>query len=391
MEEKLIYRDRQGTNAVKWNDLRRAGFQRDDLLGMWVADMDFAAPECVRQALREAADFGVFGYDKAPEAYYEAFLAWEEKYHGYRPERDWLRYSPGVVAGFNYLVRLLTEEGDAVLIQTPVYYPFSAAVLDQGRKLVTCELVNTGGVYTADYEALERAVEENGVKLMILCSPHNPVGRVWTREELLRLLGICRRHGVKVISDEIHHDFEHPGHKHVPTAAAGEPGEFDDLVMTLTAPSKTFNLAGLQNSLVILPDPAVREKYDAFTRVLRVSGGNSLGYVAAAAAYRGGRPWLESVLRTVEDNAALLRRRLAEDLPKAVMSPLVGTYLAWIDLGAYVIAGNIKDIMEGRCGLALDYGSQFGAGAPTHIRVNLATCRENVALAADRLAENLGK
>ena len=386
MSEQLIFRDRRGTNAMKWNYLDRIGFKGENLLGMWVADMDFASPECVRRALREAADFGVFGYDAAPKEYHEAFIAWEKERHGLEIDREWIRFSPGVVTGFYWLVKMLTEPGDSVLIQTPVYYPFMSAIEDQGRKLVRSELVNTNGIYTVDFEDFERKITEEAVRVFILCSPHNPIGRIWTRSELAKMLEICRRHSVKVISDEIHHDFELGGHKHTPTLAVGDYG---DMVAMLTAPSKTFNLAGLQNSFVILPDKDIRDRYDAALRDVHIMGGNSLGNVAAAAAYTGGADWLESVLRTVEDNDALFRARLAEGLPKAVISPLEGTYLLWVDLGAYVAAEDIKTVMEERCGLALDYGTQFGGNAPCHIRVNLATDASIVAQAADRLIQNL--
>ena len=179
--EELIYRDRRGTNASKWNRLSPR-FTREDLLGLWVADMDFAAPACVREALHKQVDFGVFGYDVTPDAYYEAFLHWEKTYHGYEPQRAWLRYSPGVVAGFNWLIQLLTKPGDGVLVQTPVYYPFLSAATDNGCRLVENELVNTAGVYTVDLADFERKLTEEHVKVFLLCSPHNPVGRVWRRE-----------------------------------------------------------------------------------------------------------------------------------------------------------------------------------------------------------------
>ena len=246
--------------------------------------------------------------------------------------------------------------------------------------------MNTNGIYTIDYEDFERKIAEENVRVFILCSPHNPIGRIWTRDELAKMLEICRRRGVKVISDEIHHDFELGGHRHTPTLAVGEYG---DMVAMLTAPSKTFNLAGLQNSFVILPDKGIRDRYDAALRDVHIMGGNSLGNVAAAAAYTGGADWLESVLRTVEDNDALFRARLAEGLPKAVISPLEGTYLLWVDLSAYVAPEDIKTVMEERCGLALDYGTQFGGNAPCHIRVNLATDGAVVEEAAARLIRNL--
>ena len=383
--EELIYRDRRGTNASKWNRLSPR-FTREDLLGLWVADMDFAAPACVREALHKQVDFGVFGYDVTPDAYYEAFLHWEKTYHGYEPQRAWLRYSPGVVAGFNWLIQLLTKPGDGVLVQTPVYYPFLSAATDNGCRLVENELVNTAGVYTVDLADFERKLTEEHVKVFLLCSPHNPVGRVWRREELAAMLELCRVHGVYVISDEIHHDFTHGGHKHIPAATVGE---YDDMLVTLTAPSKTFNLAGLKNSVVIIPDEKLRKAWDSYTGKLHTATGGSFGVIAAQAAWEGGRPWLEQVLQTVEGNYELLRTELVPRKPELILSPLEGTYLAWLDLGAYVKPQEMAAAVEGRCGLAVDYGAWFGGNAPCHIRINLATRPENIRQAIQSLADHL--
>ena len=383
--EELIYRDRRGTNASKWNRLSPR-FTREDLLGLWVADMDFAAPACVREALHKQVDFGVFGYDVTPDAYYEAFLHWEKTYHGYEPQRAWLRYSPGVVAGFNWLIQLLTKPGDGVLVQTPVYYPFLSAATDNGCRLVENELVNTAGVYTVDLADFERKLTEEHVKVFLLCSPHNPVGRVWRREELAAMLELCRVHGVYVISDEIHHDFTHGGHKHIPAATVGE---YDDMLVTLTAPSKTFNLAGLKNSVVIIPDEKLRKAWDSYTGKLHTATGGSFGVIAAQAAWEGGRPWLEQVLQTVEGNYELLRTELVPRKPELILSPLEGTYLAWLDLGAYVKPQEMAAAVEGRCGLAVDYGAWLGGHAPCHIRINLATRPENIRQAIQSLADHL--
>ena len=382
MSEQLLLRDRRGTNAMKWNRFDQFSSKGGDLLGLWVADMDFAAPECVRQAIVRAGEFGVFGYDAVPAAYNEAFIHWEKTYHDYEVKPEWIRFAPGVVTGFFWFIRLMTQPGDAVMILTPVYYPFMSAVQEQGRRLVKCELVNNGGLYTVDLNAFEDSIRRENVKCLLFCSPHNPVARVWTREELTAMLTICRRYGVKVISDEIHQDFEHPGHKHIPAASLGD---YDDMLVTLTAPSKTFNLAGLKNSIAIIPDETLRKRYDELLEEIHIHGGNSIGFIAAAAAYSGGRPWLEQVLAAVEENDAVIRRRLAEELPEAIVSPLEGTYLQWVDLGAYVTPENIKSSMEELCGLALDYGTQFGGDAPCHIRINLGTSREIIEAAAERL------
>ncbi|MDD3164332.1 MAG: pyridoxal phosphate-dependent aminotransferase [Oscillospiraceae bacterium] len=383
--EELIYRDRRGTNCSKWNHYGNQ-FQHENLMGLWVADMDFAAAQCVRDALQRHVSFGVFGYDVTPESYYDAFVRWEKTYHNYDVARAWIRYSPGVVAAFNWFIQMMTVPGDAVLIQSPVYYPFANAVRENHRTLVESELVNTNGVYTIDFADFEQKIREHHVKVFLMCSPHNPVGRVWTRQELKRLLDICRENGVFVISDEIHQDFTFAGHVHIPAATVGS---YDDMLVTLTAPSKTFNLAGLKNSVIIIPDDTIRKKYDDYVAVLHVASGNSFGVVAAEAAYRGGRAWLGQVLETVYGNYQLLVSSLRDTLPQVVVSPLEGTYLAWLDFGAYLRPEQLPDYIEGRCGLAMDYGAWFGGASACHVRMNLATCRENIAQAAKALADHL--
>ena len=385
--EQLIYRDRRGSNSNKW-DYIADRFSRGDLLPLWVADMDFATAQCVRNALREKVEFGIFGYETPSAAYYDAFIQWEKKYHGYGVQRDWLRFSPGVVSAFNWFISVLAKPGEAVMIQPPVYYPFAEAVKTQQCRLVENVLVNNNGVYTIDFADFERKLVEENVRVFLMSSPHNPVGRIWTREELRRMLQLCKDHGVYVIADEIHHDFEMDGHRHLPAATVGD---FDDILVTLTAPSKTFNLAGLQNSILIIPDEKLRSSYDHFLNTLRIKRGNCMGYTAAQAAYEGGREWLEQVLKTVWENYTLLRDELAKRLPKAILSPLEGTYLAWVDLGAYCSAEEMVDLIENRCRLAVDYGAWFGGNAPCHIRLNLATCRENVQKAIDALADNLSE
>ena len=257
---------------------------------------------------------------------------------------------------------------------------------DNGCRLICSELVNSDGVYTIDFADFERKLADERVKVFLLCSPHNPVGRVWRREELERMLSLCRQYGVRVIADEIHHDFTYGEPSHIPTATVGD---HDDMLVTLTAPSKTFNLAGLKTSVIIIPDPELRKSWDAYTGKLHTDSGNSFGVTAAEAAYTGGRPWLDQVLRTVRGNYEILRTELLPRKPDLRLSPLEGTYLAWLDLGAYVRPDQMVDVVEGKCGLAVDYGSWFGGNAATHIRVNLATRPENIRQAADALAEHL--
>lgn len=387
--QEILIPDRSATASRKWDNLRER-FQRQDLLPLWIADMDFKAPACVRQALHAYVDSGAIGYYSTPDAYYDNFIKWESQRHGYRVQREWIRFSPGVVSCLHWLTQILTQPGEAVLLQTPVYYPFHHAVTDSGRVLVESPLVNDRGRYAIDLEDFERKMVEHQVRLFILSSPHNPVGRVWTREELQAMVDICRRHQVYILSDEIHQDILAFGAKHLPTALAA-PGGYDEGIITLAAASKTFNLAGAQNSYIIIPDPDLRQKYDDYMKYLRVFSGNAFGYVAAEAAFGGGAAWLEAVLEEVAGNFNLLRETLLTAFPRLELSPLEGTYLAWLDLGAYVPFERLHDFVENVCRIAPDYGEWFwpGSAEDCHIRLNLATPRCNIEEACRRLRQGL--
>ena len=382
----IQYVERKNTDCSKWDNLKDV-FGEDGLQAMWVADMDFRCPDCVIEAIRDYADFGVFGYYKPREPYAQAFLDWERELHGYEVSKEWLRFAPGVVPAVNWLIQILTEPGDAVIVQTPVYYPFLDGIRNNDRTLICSDLCHTDGVYTVDFGDFETKITENGVKLFILCSPHNPVGRVWTRDELRTVLEICRKHGVYVISDEIHHDFVFGGSRHTPSALVGP---YDSFLVTLTAATKTFNLAGVQNSFVIIPDEGIREKFDRFTEAIRIKGGNPFGYLAVESAYRGGQSWLDEVRETIWDNYRFAREELLKALPELVISPLEGTYLMWIDFGAYLKPEELHAFMQETCKLAFDYGEWFGGERfGTHIRMNLATSKALVQEAVSRIRENL--
>ena len=385
MSNLVKYVDRVGTDCNKWDSMD-ARFGDNDLMALWVADMDFKVPQCAIDAAVKYAEFGIYGYYKVPDEYHQAFIDWEKKYHNCEIKKEWLRFSPGVVSPINWYVNMKTKPGEAVIVMTPVYYPFLDAINNNGRKLVSSDLINNGGVYTVNFEDFEQKIVDNNVKLFILSSPHNPVGRVWKREELEQMLAICRKHGVFVVADEIHHDLIMPGHEH--TEILNIPG-YTDMVVAITAGSKTFNLAGCQNSFVILPDEKLRAEYDEFLNSIRIKGGSAFGYVAVAAAFRGGREWLEEVISIVKENADYIKNTLAEKLPKAVVSPLEGTYLLWVDLGAYVEEGKMKEFIQDKCRLAVDYGDWFGGDRfGGHVRFNLATSKENIMEAVDRIVKN---
>lgn len=382
----VTYIDRHHTNSVKW-DAQSAIYNEENLHAMWVADMDFQAPACVVDAVSEYAKKGVYGYFAPPASYYDAFIEWEKTQHSYQVKQDWIRFSPGVVAAFHWIVQFMTKPSDSILVTTPVYYPFFHAVENNQRTLITSELINTNGVYTIDFEDFEKKIIDNQVTLFILCSPHNPVGRVWTREELKTMFDICRKHNVFVISDEIHHDLTFEGHKHIPSFTIGD---YDDMMITLTAPSKTFNLAACQNSIILIPNDKLRAKWDMYVNQIRITGGNAFGYIAAEAAYRDGLAWFEEVKEIIYDNFQYMKETLQKELPNVVITPLEGTYLAWIDLGAYVTSEDMKEILQKKCRLAVDYGDWFGGEQfGTHIRMNLATSRESVEIGVQAMIEHL--
>ncbi len=386
--EEIICVDRRNTNCNKW-DGQTAMFGEEGLHAMWVADMDFQIPQCVKEALTKYVESGVYGYYKIPDAYYQAFINWEKDHHGYEVEKEWMRFSPGVVAGFHWLVQIFTEPGDAVIVNTPVYYPFFKAVKNNDRTLICSDLVNQDGVYTIDFEDFETKIVENSVKLFILCSPHNPAGRVWKKEELQQLFEICRKHQVFVVSDEIHQDLVYGENRHIPSLSVGD---YNDMMISLTAPSKTFNIAGAQNSIVVIPDEKLRQRWDRYIEGNSVPNGNAFGYVAAQAAYRDGAEWLEGVKDQIYENYKYLKKELEENLPGVIVTPLEGTYLCWVDLAAYVSFDQMKDVIQKKCRLAVDYGDWFGGERfGTCIRINLATSMENVKIGVDALKQNLKK
>lgn len=377
MSDLIKYVDRFGTDCVKWDGLEKKYGQKD-MLSMWVADMDFRCPECVHDAIKKYMECGAYGYDMLSSRFNRAFARWQKDRHGYEVEQGWLRYSTGVVQAFYWCVNAMTQVGDRVLVLPPVYYPFFNAVNETDRVLVECDLVWNGQTYEMNYGEIERMIVENDVKMLLFCSPHNPVGRVWKREELERLAKICDRHEVIIVSDEIHGDFIHEGHTHIPMGLIRK-----EKTVVLSAPSKTFNLAGMCTALAIIPDPELREKWDVLSKRIHVSEGNSFGYLAGEAAYLHGDAWVDELVKLVHSNFELLRDRLLEKLPKLVVSPLEGTYLMWADFGAYLKHEEMEEFFERKCKIALDYGDWFHGGADTWVRFNLATSQELIEKAAE--------
>lgn len=383
----MIYKDRRVEHDRKWSGIK-AKFGSDDLLPLWIADMDFEAPKCVKNALKEYVDFGVFGYYDPTPQYFDSIIQWEKQYHDYKIEREWIRYAPGAVPAFNWLIHNLTKEEESVIILTPVYYPFREGIVNNNRKLVQSHLVRTEDSYQINFEDFEQKIVEHDVKLFIFCNPHNPVGRAWNAEEIKQLMDICVKHHVYVISDEIHQDLVMKGYKKVTAATVGY---YDEWLITITAATKTFNLASVQNAILIIPDEKLRKMYDAYLVKLRITTGNAFGYIAVQSAYQYGRRWLEEVLEVIESNYFLMKDLLEKELPDVWIPRMEATYLMWIDLGKYIQPQEMENVILSECGLAVDFGSWFGEEDAGFIRINLATRRENIEQAAENIIRVLKK
>jgi cystathionine beta-lyase len=368
--------DRRNTNSLKWDFAVERG-RPADVLPLWVADMDFPTPQPVLDALRKAVDHGIFGYSDVKEAYYNAVSGWFQNRFHWETRPEWLVKTPGVVFALAMAVRALTEPGDAVLIQPPVYYPFFSVVRDNDRKLVESPLVYENGRYAMDFADFEEKIVKNDVKLFILCSPHNPVCRVWTVEELKKIGGICQRHGVYVVSDEIHCDFTLPGHVH--TMFPQAVPELAERSVVCTAPSKSFNLAGLQVSNIWIPGGETRAKFRKEIDRSGYSQLNSLGLIASQAAYEQGGEWLDQCKAYIRDNLDFLRDFLAETLPEVKLVEPEGTYFAWLDCaGLGLSKQELNDLVVNRAKLWLDAGHIFGGVAEQFQRVVLACPRKTL-------------
>lgn len=380
--------DRKNTNCLKWDALD-VRFGDPDLTAMWVADMEFKTPECVVEALTERVAHGVYGYAIIPDSYYEAVINWHQKRHKYTLKREWFRHCYGVVPTLYWLVNAFTEVDDSILILTPVYYPFHNAIKDNRRKLVRSELVRSeNGEYSMDFADIEKQIIDNKVKMFILCNPHNPAGKVWTEEELAQILSICQKHEVLVIADEIHQDII-PGQKEFIAAARVNDGAFLDNMIIVNAASKTFNLACLLNSNMFIPNAELRAKYDAYAKCVNQIEPNILGLVATEAGYRGGEEWLDNLLDVIRDNYNYFVAELTKHCPEVVISPLEGTYLLWVDLRAYIGSENVKEFMQDKCRVAIDYGEWFSDKCHGFVRFNLATDPQIVKDVVQRLITQL--
>lgn len=379
--------DRRGTNCLKYDFAVKRGMP-EDVLPLWIADMDFQTSSYVQDALCRQAEHGIFGYGDGQEEYFGAVRDWLESHHGYVVSEDWLIKTPGVVFALAAAVRAFTEPGEGVLLQLPVYYPFKEVIEDNGRVVVSNTLrLGADNRYHIDFEDFEAKIRENNIRLFFLCNPHNPVGRVWSREELERLGDICCRLGVVVVSDEIHADFAFRG-KHL--VFAGLKKEFEEITVTCTSPSKTFNLAGLQISNIFVANPRLREALRKQVAAAGYSQPNVLGITACQAAYLDGEEWYRAMLGYVGANIEFVRRFVEERLPGVTMTEHEGTYLVWLDFrGTGLDTEELEELIIHRAGLWLDSGKIFGESGRGFQRINAACPRAVLEEALERIAREL--
>ena len=381
--------NRRGTNCFKYDFAREMGMP-EDVLPLWVADMDFPTAPAVLERLHALAEHGIFGYTGVKDAYFSVVHNWYAQRFSWETQRSWLVTTPGVVFAIAIAIRAFTQKGDAILIQQPVYYPFANKVTENDRQLVVNPLVLKNGRYEMDFADMERKIVDYHVKMLLLCSPHNPVGRVWTKEELLRVGEICQKHGVLVVSDEIHADFTYAGHTH--RVFASVKSEFADFTITCTAPSKTFNLAGLQNSNIFIPNRQLRHAYKKELSACGCGGTNCMGMAACQAAYEAGADWLEQLKQYLAGNLAYIRQFLREKLPEIALIEPEGTYLVWLDLRKLGLTEQQqRQLIVQDAKLWLDTGTLFGQGGEGFERINIACPRTTIEQAMQRLEHAVHK
>lgn len=378
--------DRTQTHSIKWNTELLPEDCRD-AIPLWVADMDFASPPEVVAAIQARAAHPVYGYTQCSEKYYRSFIDWMRRRNGWAIQKEWLAFSPGVVPALNLAVLAYTQPGDKVIIQSPVYYPFGSAILNNGRQLVENPLVIRDGHYTMDFDDLEKKIDAR-TKLLILCSPHNPVGRVWTSEELSRLVDVCVAHGIILVSDEIHSDIIVGQRKHHCTATISEKAP--EITVTLTAPNKTFNLAGLQTANIVIPNPRLRSAFVQQASNIGLGLSNIFGMVAQEAAYEAGEPWLNALLEYLRKNYETLRDFLAARIPAIKVFPLEGTYLPWLDCRALNLSDDqLHELFLKDAKLWLDEGTLFGTGGSGFMRLNIACPQSTLVRSLEQLESAL--
>jgi cystathionine beta-lyase len=383
--EKVI--DRRNTNCLKYDFAKERGM-REDVLPMWVADMDFTTAPSITERLKKTVEHGIFGYSEGKQDYFKAVYNWYKDNFDWNVKRQWLVKTPGVVYGLAMAIKAFTKEGESVMIQQPVYYPFKEVIEDNNRVLINSSLENKAGHYEMNFEDFENKVKENNVKVFILCNPHNPVGRVWKKDELIKIGEICLKHNVIVVSDEIHSDFIYQGNRHTVFASLSE--EISDITVTCTSPSKTFNLAGLQVSNIFISNNELRKKFKKEIAATGYSQVNIMGLVSCQAAYEEGKEWLEQLREYLAKNLEFVREYLKENMPQIKLIEPEGTYLVWLDFRELKLSSEqLEDLIVNKAKLWLDSGAIFGKDGEGYQRINIACPRATLEKAMSQLKQAL--
>ena len=374
--------DRNGTSSIKY-DFRKDTFGKDEVIPMWVADMDFETPDFIVNALQKRLNHHIYGYTYRSEEYYSSIISWHKKRHNWKIERDWISFTPGVVPALNIATLAFSQPGESIVVQPPVYFPFFSAVEAHGRNLVYNQLTETSDGWKMDFESLINSIDER-TRMIIISNPHNPVGRAWSEQELIQLAEICLKNKILILSDEIHSDLVLPGYHHIPIASIAK--DISDITITCLAPSKTFNLAGLSTSSVVISNSELKKTFRKTLDSLHLANGNIFGTIASVAAYSDGEAWLDSLLDYIDGNIDYVNEYCSRLIPEILPVKTEATYMIWLDCRKFCMTG--KELMKffvNNAGVGMNEGSTFGPGGEGFMRMNVATSRKNVALAMQQI------
>jgi cystathionine beta-lyase len=373
---------REGSDCIKY-DLREEIFGRKNIIPMWVADMDFRTPDFIVSKLRDRVSHEIFGYSFRPPEYYNSIADWLRLRHSWQVDKDWICFSPGIVPALNLCTLAFTRPGDSVIVQPPVYFPFFSAVENHGRNLVYNQLAEKNGKWVMDLDSLVSAINET-TKMIIICNPHNPVGRVWSCEELESLADICLKRNILILSDEIHCDLILPGYLYTPVAKISE--KIAEITVTCIAPSKTFNLAGLSTSSIIISNPVLRKYFNKKIDSLHIGNGNIFGTAASIAAYSEGHEWLDALMVYLDQNIDYVCRYCRELIPEIIPVQPEATYMIWLDCRKFTMKGKeLQEFFVNRAGIGMNEGSTFGPGGEGFMRMNIATTHQTVIRAMEQI------
>ena len=373
---------REGTNCIKY-DLREETFGVKDVIPMWVADMDFNTPDFIVDSLQNRLNHEIYGYSLRPSEYYLSIVDWLKVRHNWSIEKEWISYCPGIVPALNFCTLAYTRPGDNIIVQPPVCFPFFSAVESHGRKLVYNRLSESDGKWTMDYNSLISSIDGN-TKMIIISNPHNPIGRVWTPDELNILADICLKNNILLLSDEIHCDLILPGFTHTPIASLSE--KIAEITVTCIAPSKTFNLAGLSTSSVIISNPVLRKSFNRIVENLHVGNGNIFGTTASIAAYSHGHKWLDALLDYIDHNIEFVEDYCRKMIPEIVPVAPEATYMIWLDCRKFGMTGKeLQNFFVTRAGVGMNEGSTFGPGGEGFMRMNVAATYQTVKKAMEQI------